>query len=601
MAKYLVQMRRGTSAQWANSSIIPLAGELVVEIDDVNHLHKLKIGDGIHPYSELAYLTAGDEIVTQVLSKTLPWVVTVTLPVEQWEEVTDVTDEKLGYYRQYVDIANATATNRLDLQPDANTLAEFQALNLVFVTENEGGTFAIYSVGALPLKTYTMQATIVDTEPQVDCDKIVGNPVGTPAAQSDWNQTDDLMADYIKNKPIILTEEDVIKLIEENGGTGIGVELDPTVPDWAKSANPPSLAELEDDSEHRTVTDEEKEVWEGKAEIGDIASAIIEHNNSVDNHSDMRQSIGNANAFIENHTHEGLVKQTELDSYALKEDMPNVVNNLVSESTTDALSAAQGTALKTLIDNLNVQGGSDELVGRVDDLEESVRELQEASISTYTVDTITVDDIVWNRTKWNDGRYEAYCTVNPSITKGSFTIKFPDKLQNPFVSYSIIKGGLSFETNCQTTDDSFTMTYDKGTIQAVNIIVLSNSFISSYIGTKWYWRQDITFDEVADYAGGLDEYGDLTTRHVKGIEFTVPITIDGSPAGTIFTDIYISGVSSRIDIDTTGGGLGRATPGHGVVFCDTYRDEEPFDYITLTAEPSAEALDFLHTFCNQVY
>ena len=28
-------------------------------------LHKLKIGDGVHTYAELAYLQAGDEIVTQ--------------------------------------------------------------------------------------------------------------------------------------------------------------------------------------------------------------------------------------------------------------------------------------------------------------------------------------------------------------------------------------------------------------------------------------------------------------------------------------------------------------------------------------------------------
>jgi hypothetical protein len=38
--------------------------------------------------------------------------------------------------------------------------------------------------------------------------------------QADWNQTDETQNDYIKNKPDILTEEDVIKLIEDNGGGG---------------------------------------------------------------------------------------------------------------------------------------------------------------------------------------------------------------------------------------------------------------------------------------------------------------------------------------------------------------------------------------------
>ena len=43
--------------------------------------------------------------------------------------------------------------------------------------------------------------------------KIIGNTTATPNPQSDWNQTDKTKADYIKNKPTILTEEDVVELI----------------------------------------------------------------------------------------------------------------------------------------------------------------------------------------------------------------------------------------------------------------------------------------------------------------------------------------------------------------------------------------------------
>lgn len=45
MARYAVQHRRGTLAQWIDKGFIPLAGELVVEIDEVNNLHKLKTDD----------------------------------------------------------------------------------------------------------------------------------------------------------------------------------------------------------------------------------------------------------------------------------------------------------------------------------------------------------------------------------------------------------------------------------------------------------------------------------------------------------------------------------------------------------------------------
>ena len=46
--------------------------------------------------------------------------------------------------------------------------------------------------------------------------KIIGNTTTTPYPRPDWKQTDSNKADYIKNKPIILTEEDVMELISEN-------------------------------------------------------------------------------------------------------------------------------------------------------------------------------------------------------------------------------------------------------------------------------------------------------------------------------------------------------------------------------------------------
>ena len=202
MAIYITQHRRGTINQWAEkNTIIPLEGEIVIEIDEENHLHKLKIGDGIHTYSELAYLQAGDEIVTQVLRQARDRIITVTLDVDQWTEVTCATDPRLGYYGQVIALDGITKYSRLDLQPDADMLAEFQQLNLVFVTENKDGIITAYSVGDMPLKSYTMQATIVEADIEEVNEKVVGMPVGTPTAKSDWAQADEMQADYIKNKP----------------------------------------------------------------------------------------------------------------------------------------------------------------------------------------------------------------------------------------------------------------------------------------------------------------------------------------------------------------------------------------------------------------
>jgi hypothetical protein len=172
MAKYITCHRRGTAEQWDDkATIIPYEGEIVIEIDEEQKLHKLKIGDGKTPYSELKYLMAGDEIVTQVLAEVKPRIVTVELK-HPWTQVTD------GKYSQVIELEGITKQSRLDLQPSADMIAEFKQLGLVFVTENQGGTITVYSVGNQPLKSYTMQATIVETECTSE-DVIVGIPIGT--------------------------------------------------------------------------------------------------------------------------------------------------------------------------------------------------------------------------------------------------------------------------------------------------------------------------------------------------------------------------------------------------------------------------------------
>ena len=62
--------------------------------------------------------------------------------------------------------------------------------------------------------------------------KIIGNTTATPTPRSDWNQTNPAKADYIKNKPTILTEEDVVELIVENGGGNGDVTINQVQSDW---------------------------------------------------------------------------------------------------------------------------------------------------------------------------------------------------------------------------------------------------------------------------------------------------------------------------------------------------------------------------------
>jgi hypothetical protein len=237
MAKYLVQHRRGSASQWAEkNTIIPKEGEIVIEIDEENSLHKLKIGDGIHTYAELAYLQAGDEVVTQVLAKALPRIITINLNKDAWESVQYKDNPNLTCYKQTIPIDGVTSRTKLNLQPDAIMLAEFQKLNLVFVAENEiDGTtheneITVYSIGDKPSNSYTMQATIVEAEIQDGQNKVVGIPVGTPVAQPDWNQTDEARTDYIKNKPEnIMKYKSMVDMLPSSANEGDVYKISETI------------------------------------------------------------------------------------------------------------------------------------------------------------------------------------------------------------------------------------------------------------------------------------------------------------------------------------------------------------------------------------
>ena len=336
MSRYIVQHRRGNTAQWAEkNTIIPMEGEIVIEIDEENSLHKLKIGDGVHTYAELAYLMAGDEVVTQVLAEVKPRVVTVNLS-ETWTQDAD------GKYSQTITIDNITAHSRLDLQPTADMLAEFKQLGLVFVTENNGGTITVYSVGNMPLKSYTMQATIIETE----CDDdtcVVGIPVGTPVAQSDWNQSDNTKSDYIKNKPTLstvatsgsysdLSDKPTIptktsELTNDSGFITGYTEADPTVPSHVKSISTTDISN-----------------WNAKAETSDIPTKVSDLENDAEYiTAEALSGLGGGDMLKATYDKDdnGVVDDAEklggvaASEYAKKSDVPTVPTN-VSAFTNDA-------------------------------------------------------------------------------------------------------------------------------------------------------------------------------------------------------------------------------------------------------------------------
>lgn len=157
MPQYISRLRRGrkddSKDDWARyeadpNHIKPLAGELVIEYD--NGIPRLKIGDGIHEFSELPYMSIDSFI--------LPKPISVTIYADKW---TQASDDR-WYQNVTVDNAVVTPRSKVDLQPSSEQLSIFHEKDLAFVTENEDGVVSVYCVGQVPTNDYIIQATVTE-------------------------------------------------------------------------------------------------------------------------------------------------------------------------------------------------------------------------------------------------------------------------------------------------------------------------------------------------------------------------------------------------------------------------------------------------------
>jgi hypothetical protein len=158
MSKYIFQLRRGwkddsdgrndwTTYEAQEHHVKPLEGELVLEYD--NGVPRLKIGDGLHEFSDLPYMSVDSFI--------LPKPALVHLGTSWTQDADD-------RYYQVVTVQNATITrnSKVDLLPDAVQLSVFHEKDLAFVAENEDGVVRVYCVGQVPQNEYDINATVTE-------------------------------------------------------------------------------------------------------------------------------------------------------------------------------------------------------------------------------------------------------------------------------------------------------------------------------------------------------------------------------------------------------------------------------------------------------
>ena len=154
--KYIYQVRRGWKEtdsdgkvirdDWASyeatketnpNYLAPLAGEFVLEYD--NGIPRLKIGDGIHDFSDLEYMSVDSFVI--------PKPTTITLQGgDAWIQVE-------GYKNRYTqDITNQlagkiTPNSKVDIQLTPEQLVIFHKKDVTFTTVNEGGNVRVCAVG----------------------------------------------------------------------------------------------------------------------------------------------------------------------------------------------------------------------------------------------------------------------------------------------------------------------------------------------------------------------------------------------------------------------------------------------------------------------
>ena len=174
----------------------------------------------------------------------------------------------------------------------------------------------------------------------------------------------------VKYKDYFTPEEiaDIVDhVIEEIPDGGITEEVDPTVPSWAKQPNKPTYTASEVGARPVTWTPSYTDVGADKA--GTAQSLVGGHNTNTGAHNDIRLELQRLDGIIKDildSEDPNLDEMHEVVAYIksnaelieaitiAKVNVADIINNLTTNVTNKPLSAAQGVALKALIDAITV-------------------------------------------------------------------------------------------------------------------------------------------------------------------------------------------------------------------------------------------------------
>lgn len=180
--------------------------------------------------------------------------------------------------------------------------------------------------------------------------------------------------DYLEQNPVEIPVQSVngqtgaVELTAEDVGA-IADETDPTVPEWAKQPTKPTYTAAEVGALPDTYTPPNQTAQQvGADPAGTAASAVSQHNTDATSHNDLRLALqelsDRINAALDSDD-TTLDQMSEVVAYiksnksmidaitTSKVNVSDIVNNLTTDISNKPLSAAQGVALKELINALS--------------------------------------------------------------------------------------------------------------------------------------------------------------------------------------------------------------------------------------------------------
>ena len=226
----------------------------------------------------------------------------------------------------------------------------------------------------------TVQASLVFNDQQLNrlttfpfAVSVTSNPAAGAQKTEDYIRLqwlEDKLDEYLK-KYEGLTDDAIVRRIVDDYLTAnppTVEETDPTVPSWAKQPTKPTYTAAEVGALPDTYTPPDQTAQQvGADPAGTAASAVSQHNTDTTAHNDLRLALqglsDRINAALDSDD-TTLDQMSEVVAYiksnkslidaitTSKVSVSDIVNDLVSNAADKPLSAAQGVALKSLIDEL---------------------------------------------------------------------------------------------------------------------------------------------------------------------------------------------------------------------------------------------------------